>query len=107
MRARYGKLKNMKSGQVAPEFTEREQHMFTAFQFLDRNIKIVGSHQFAKVCRPQHKNEHFTQIKRHELMTMFQLTYTTCTIYLFTHPQQDWAISMYYVSFIPTIDVVP
>ena len=67
----------MKLGLAAHEFTERDQHIFTAFQFLDRHIKRVGSRQSATVYRPQN-----------ELMTMFQLTTTTGTIYLFPHPQQ-------------------
>ena len=58
MRTRYGKLKNMKSVQAAPEFTEQDQYVFNLFQFLDRHIKRVGSRQSAKVYRHQHKNVH-------------------------------------------------
>ena len=106
MRTRYGKLKNMKSGQAAPEFTERDQHIFTAFQFLDRHNKRVGSRQSAKVYRPQHKNVHFIP-KTSTQTNDYVSTDNHNMYYLFTHPQQVWAILMYYAPFVLRIVAVP
>ena len=107
MRTRYGKLKNMKSGLAAPEFTERDQYIFTAFQFLGRHNKRVGSRQSAKVYRPQHKNIHFIP-KTSTQTNDYVSTHNHNMYYLFVHTSSTGlAILMYYAPFVLRIVAVP